>query len=68
MSLFYSKNILENLKVFKIFAKVNHPDVKFHGKHDRDIAEPVRPTVLELRPKSVQKWGPDPLKMVPTEF
>ncbi len=39
---------MENSDHSKIFAKVPHPYGKFDEKHDDDVFEAVRPTVLEL--------------------
>ncbi len=46
------------LDVTKIFAKVPYLFVKINEKHDADVAEAVKPTVLELCSNFVQKWGP----------
>ncbi len=48
LQLVCSKGILANLNVSKIFTVVPYPYVKFEEKQYGDVAELVRPTVLEL--------------------
>ncbi len=60
---YYSKGILYNFHVSKIFGDVPYPYLKFDGKHDGNGPEPVWLTVLELWPNFVQKWGPEPAEM-----
>ncbi len=68
MSLLYGKGALDNLPVSKIFAEVISPYVKFVEKHDGDVAEPIRLTVLELRSNFLKKWGPEQSKVVSPQF
>ncbi len=63
-----SKGILYNLHVSKIFGSVPNRYVKLDKKHDVDVAEPVRSTVLELCPNFLQKWAPESPKMVSPQF
>ncbi len=48
---------------FQNFCKMPYPYVEFDKKHDGDVAESVRPTILELFPNFVQKWRSKPRKM-----
>ncbi len=53
---------------FKIFENVPTSLVKFDEEDDGEVAEPIQPTVLELRPDFVQKWGPEHAKIVVSQF
>ncbi len=61
----WNNEILSNAK---IFANVPDPYVKFDGKYDGDVVDPVQPTVLELCPYFVQKWGTEHTKMMSPQF
>ncbi len=51
-----------------MFTEVPHSlGIKFYVKHDREVAQPVRP-ILELGPDFVQKWGSESAKMIVAQF
>ncbi len=45
-----------------------YPSVKFDKNHDGEVDESVPVAVLEIRPESVQKRGPDQPKIVLSQF
>ncbi len=68
MTSYYSKGYLDNWHVSKVVANLPSPFVKFDEEPDGDSPATVRPTILELCPNFVQKWGPVPAKMGPPKF
>ncbi len=63
-----SKAILPSSDATKIFSTVPYHDVKFNRKHDRNVAEPVRLTIVLLCPNFQQKCGPEQQKIVLPQF